>query len=111
MPNSPDPLDPLLDRWREPPEAAPNLAPEVWRRVALAESGSADAGGLWARLDAWLSWPPFATLFVTSCALLGLFLAEVRVNERQREQSAHLVRSYLQLIDPLLESKSDLKAP
>jgi hypothetical protein len=43
-------------------------------------------------------------MFVASCALLGLFLAEVRVNQQQRERSAQLARSYLQLIDPLLKS-------
>jgi len=43
---------------------------------------------------------PFAALFVASCALLGLFLAEVRVNRQQRERSAEIARSYVQLIDP-----------
>ena len=50
-------------------------------------------------------------MFVTSCALLGLFLAEVRVNRQQREQSAQLARSYLQLIDPLLRTNPDAKLP
>ena len=50
-------------------------------------------------------------MFVTSCALLGLFLAEVRLNRQQREHSAALARSYLQLIDPLLKAKSDELVP
>ncbi len=106
MPTPPDPLDPLLDRWTEPTGPAPNLAPEIWRRIALVEHSGREAGGLWGNVDAWLSRPPFAILFVTCCALLGLFLAEVRVNRLQREHSAQLARSYLQLIDPLLRAET-----
>jgi hypothetical protein len=104
MPTPPDPLDPLLDRWAEPKEPAPNLAPEVWRRIALIENRRGESAGFWSEVDAWLSRPPFAILFVTCCALLGLFLAEVRANRLQRERSALLARSYLQLIDPLLKA-------
>jgi hypothetical protein len=111
MPTPPDPLDPLLDRWSEPPEPNPNLAPEIWRRIALIESNRRESGGFWDIVDAWLSRPPFAVLFVVSCALLGLFLAEVRVNRQQREHSAQLMRSYLQLIDPLLKEGPVSKIP
>lgn len=104
MTTPPDPLDPLLDRWTDSREPAPNLAPEVWRRIMLAEAGGRD--GAWAEVSAWLSRPPFAAMFVASCALLGLFLAEVRVNRQQREQSSQLARSYLQLIDPLLKAQT-----
>jgi len=65
----------------------------------------------WEDLDLWLSRPPFAALFVACCALLGLFLAEVRVNRHEREQSALLARSYLQLIDPLLKEDVVAKSP
>ncbi|HZZ18145.1 MAG TPA: hypothetical protein VFE25_02190 [Opitutaceae bacterium] len=106
-PQSPrDPLDPLLDRWKAPSEN-PNLAPEIWRRIALTESTR--AGGLWTEIDAWLSRPPFAVLFVACCALLGLFLAEVRVNQQQRAHSAQLAKSYLQLIDPLMKANTVAK--
>lgn len=105
----PDPLDPLLDSWKEPDEPQANLAPEVWRRIGLAEKGRSD--GFWAGIDAWLSRPPFAVLFVVSCALLGLFLAEVRVNREQREHSAQLARSYLQLIDPLMKADTVARLP
>jgi hypothetical protein len=111
MPNPNDPLDPLLDRWTEPHGPEPNLAPEVWRRIAAEENRRPGIGRFWAEFDAWLSRPPFAAMFVTSCALLGLFLAEVRVNRQQREQSAQLARSYLQLIDPLLRTTPDAKLP
>jgi hypothetical protein len=114
MPTPPDPLDPLdplLNRWAEPKEPAPNLAPEVWRRIALFENSRREAAGFWGEIDAWLSRPPFAVLFVTCCALLGLFLAEVRINHLQRERSALLARSYLQLIDPLLKADPVAQQP
>jgi hypothetical protein len=109
MPNPPDPLDPLLDRWPEPREPAPNLVPEVWRRIAHLESRERD--GFWAEIFSWLSRPPFAAMFVASCALLGLFLAEVRVNREQHEHSSQLARSYLQLIDPLLKADAVAQLP
>jgi len=105
----PDPLDPLLDSWKEPDEPQPNLAREVWRRIELAEKRR--NVGPWAGIDAWLSRPPFAVLFVVSCALLGLFLAEVRVNQEQRVHSAQLARSYLQLIDPLVKADTVARLP
>ena len=108
---SPDPLDPLLDRWSEPKDAPVNLAPEVWRRIGLEEGRKGTFATFWADLDLWLSRPPFAILFVACCALLGLFLAEVRVNRHQREQSALLAQSYLQLIDPLLKEDAVAKSP
>lgn len=108
MSNPPDPLDPLLDRWSEVPEPSPRLASDVWRRIALAEEADRAPRGVWAGIEAWFSRPPFAAMFVASCALLGLFLAEVRANQQQRERSAQLARSYLQLIDPLLKSDTSV---
>lgn len=99
---SPDPLDPLLDRWTETPGPPPRLSAEVWRRIAVAEGSAGTTEGFRAALEAWFSRPPFATMFLISCALLGLFLAELRVSHLQRERSEQLARSYLQLIDPLL---------
>ena len=107
----PDPLDPLLERWTEPKESPVSLAPEVWRRIGLSEGRKGVFATFWADLDLWLSRPPFAILFVTCCALLGLFLAEVRVNRHQRERNALLARSYLQLIDPLLKEGAVAKSP
>ncbi|HYP16498.1 MAG TPA: hypothetical protein VEQ65_04745 [Opitutus sp.] len=102
---TPDPLDPLLDHWSQTPDPSPRLTSEVWRRIALAEEASHPArAGFWAGIESWFARPPFATMFVASCALLGLFLAEVRVNRLQQERSAQLARSYLQLIDPLLKA-------
>jgi hypothetical protein len=111
MTTPPDPLDPLLDRWNEPADPAPNLAPEVWRRIALSAAAGTEGAGFWSEVDAWLSRPPFAILFVTCCALFGLFLAEVRLNRVQREHSAQLARSYLQLIDPLLKAGPEATLP
>lgn len=107
MTTPPDPLDPLLNRWSETPEPPPRLSAEVWQRIARVEEGSEQALGWWASIEAWFARPPFALMFIACCALLGLFLAEVRVNRLESERSAQLARSYLQLIDPLLATKNE----
>jgi hypothetical protein len=100
----PDPLDPLLDRWRDaPPPLADHLAPEVWRRIAAEEDPLPRPGRL-VRIEEAFARPSFAVAFVAACTLLGLFLAEVRVSHLQAERNTQLVQSYLQLIDPLLET-------
>lgn len=107
-----DPLDPLLDHWSETPDASPKLASEVWRRIALAEEAASEKNrGFWAGIESWFSRPPFAAMFIASCALLGLFLAELRLNHVQRERNTQLARSYLQLIDPLLKADQIARQP
>jgi hypothetical protein len=105
----PDPLDPLLDRWNEPTHPSRGLNAEVWRRIAQTESGPGRIRAFWEDIELWFSRPSFAAMFVACCALLGLFLAEVRVNHRQREYGAQLARSYMELIDPLLGAKGGAK--
>lgn len=102
----PDPLDPLLDRWTDIPDPSARLAANVWQRIAVSETRSNRTTGLWATLAGWFTRPAFAVGFVTACALLGLFMAELRVSHLQRERSAQLARSYLLLIDPLLNAPS-----
>jgi hypothetical protein len=68
----------------------------------MADGSTGSTAGFGAIVEGWFSRPPFAAMFLVSCALLGLFLAEVRVSHLQRERSEQLARSYLQLIDPLL---------
>lgn len=112
MNTPPDPLDPLLDRWSQTPEPPSRLSVDVWQRIALAEgkppSGSAP---WWSIVEAWFARPPFAVMFIASCALLGLFLAEVRVSHVQQQRSEQLARSYLQLIDPLITTQSQNEDP
>ena len=110
-----DPLDPLLERWRDAAPPLPeHLTAEVWRRIAAAET-PAPYFSLLARIEAAFARPSFAVAFVAACMLLGLFLAEVRISRLQAEHNTQLVQSYLQLIDPLLESattaRSDTAAP
>jgi hypothetical protein len=109
--SSRDPLDPLLDHWSDTPEPSPRLSSEVWRRIASAERTSGETGGFWAGLELWFSRPPFAAMFVASCALLGLFLAELRLNHEQSQRSTQLAQSYLQLIDPLLKADHIARQP
>lgn len=110
VPNPDDPLDHLLERWRDAPPPLPeSVAPEVWRRIAAADE-QAQPGG-WARIAEAFARPSFAVAFVAACVLLGLFLAEIRVSRLQNERSAQLAKSYLQLIDPLLVSDSPARGP
>lgn len=108
--SSRDPLDPLLDHWSDTPEPSPRLASEVWRRIALSESATVKRSR-WNTVDGWFSRTPFAAMFVASCALLGLFLAELRLNHEQRDRTTQLARSYLQLIDPLLTTDLIARQP
>ena len=99
-----DPLDTLLNSWSNPPDPSPRLSAEVWRKIALTESEQNETHGWWAQIEGWFSRPSFAVMFIATCALTGLFFAELRVNSLQRERSAQLARSYLLLIDPLLNA-------
>jgi hypothetical protein len=100
-----DPLDPLLDRWKSIPDPSPRLSADIWQRIATGETqGTQVVRGPWATFEAWLERPVFALGFVAACALVGLFLAEVRIGRVQRERNAQLAQSYLQLIDPLVSN-------
>ena len=98
-----DPLDPLLSSWSNTPDPSQQLSAEVWRKIALAESEQSESIGWWPQIENWFSRPSFAVMFIALCALSGLFFAELRVSNLQRERSAQLARSYLLLIDPLLK--------
>ena len=107
----PDPLDPLLDRWSNLAEPPAGLPAEVWQRIALADHPAIARPHLRDVIEAWFARPSFAVMFVASCAILGLFVAEIRVNELQHRRSAQLARSYLQLIDPLLNAPEHQREP
>jgi len=99
-----DPLGSALEALREatPPQPE-SVQREVWRRIAHGEPTPSTASPpWWHRIETAFTHPAFATAFVAVCLLLGLFLAEVRLNRLQRERTVALERSYLQLIDPLL---------
>ncbi len=114
MATVPDPLDPLLDRWRSslpPAPTADALSHEVWRRIADAEVTPV-APGFWGRIEAAFSRPSFAFAFVAACTLFGLFLAEIRVSRQQAQRNLQLAQAYIQLIDPLInEVNSGGNAP
>jgi len=97
----------LLDRWSKLPEPPARLSAEVWQRIAATQTASTSHGGWWSTVETWFARPPFAGMFVASCALLGLFLAEVRLNHLQRARGEQLARSYLQLIDPLMTAQTE----
>ena len=107
MPNPDDPIDDLLERWRDAPPALPeSVTGDVWARIAAAKDVAEPRLGWLEKIAEVFARPSFAVTFVAACVLLGLFLAEIRVSRLQSERSAQLARSYLQLIDPLLASDS-----
>ena len=107
MPPPRDPLDSLLDRWKDSPEPPPHLTTEVWRRIAVIDN-RLERTGLLARIDAAFRRPSFAITFVAACMLLGLFVAEIRLARLHEERGAQIAQSYLRLIDPLM-GKSTIK--
>ena len=98
--SSRDPLDDLLDRWQPPPDLAPDLRTEVRREIARCRT--AERNTWLTRIEQAFSRPSFAVAFVAACVLLGLFLAEQRVAKQHALYGAQIARSYVQLIDPLL---------
>lgn len=106
-----DPLDTLLSSWSATTDPSQRLPAEVWRKIALAESEQSESAGWWAQVEGWFSRPSFAVMFIAICAVTGLFFAELRVNNLQRERSAQLARSYLLLIDPLLKAPDIQNSP
>lgn len=103
MPQEPDPLHTLLDQWKADPSDR-SLASEVWRELEHRDALSRRTT-LLGRLEAVFARPSFSIVFVISCVLLGLFLAEVRVAKLQSARSTALAQSYIELINPLLEAE------
>src|SRR5262245_30065348 len=103
-----DPLDSLLERWRQAtPNPPDRLEQEVWRRVAADEFRPEARPGLLAYVEAMFSRAAFTATFVAACTLLGLFLAERRVSHQQAERTVRVVQSYLRLVDPMLDAQGD----
>lgn len=108
MNTPPDPLDPLLDRWSDVPEPTGRMAANVWQKIATEQTAPQ---GWRSILENWFGRPAFTAGFVAACALVGLLVAEMRVSHMQRERNAQLARSYLLLIDPLLNAPPEDHRP
>jgi hypothetical protein len=99
-----DPLDDLLDRWHLPPNAAPDLRAEIRREIVRSHAEPRDS---WlGQLELAFARPSFAVMFVAACVLFGLFLAEARVSRLHAAYGAQIARSYVQLIDPLIDTSA-----
>lgn len=108
-----DPLDPLLDRWRNVQPPLPTheaLSHEVWRRIADAENAPGSSPFV-TRLEATFGRPSFAFAFVAACTAFGLFLAEVHVSRQQAQRNVQLAHAYLKLIDPLVSESIASNTP
>jgi hypothetical protein len=102
-----DPLEPLMERWaRATPPQPESVAAEVWRRIAHGEDRRT-AWTCFRDFEALCARPVFAVTFVAACVGFGLFLAEIRLSRAHAERSAHLERSYLELVDPLLAARAE----
>lgn len=104
-----DPLDDMLDRWQPAADRVPDLRGRVRREIAAARG--IESNSFRSRIDAVFGRPSFAITFVAACVLLGLFLAEARVSRLHAEYGAQIARSYVQLIDPLLDSANASATP
>ena len=97
-----DPLDELLNQCASAPEPPAQLAQKIHRQIAAQPATPSPS---WvARLDVVFARPSFAVAFVAACMLLGLFLAEARLSRWHAARGAEIARSYVQLIDPILQS-------
>lgn len=96
-----DPLDELLNRCAPAPEPPAQLAAKIRRHLAASPAAAPLSWGL--RLDVVFGRPSFAAAFIAACVLLGLFLAEARLSRWHAARGAEMARSYVQLIDPLIE--------
>lgn len=109
MPPQSDPIETLLDRWSDTPAPSPQLAADVWRRIAHADEAqptpSPSAGRH--RLAAWLPWPALAAGALAAGLVLAWLGMQWHASQRFDTQRAHLARSYLQLIDPLVSSPGE----
>lgn len=99
--SSPDPLEQLL-KLSESTPPSPDITTEVWRRISRSDVND-ETPSLGNIVHGWFGKWPFAALFVATCILTGLLLAEFRLNQLEDERQAQLARSYLTLIDPLLQ--------
>ncbi len=95
----PDPFDELLRAFPAPPPLAADFKAQVQQRLATSPPSP-----WWRRLDRVFAQPAFAAVFVCACVLLGLLLAEIRLSAERERTHARVVDSYIQLINPRLES-------
>ena len=100
-----DELDALFEQWQNVPATDPQLKHRVWTRIAAGDSRPNQA--LTHRLSAlWrmLSHPLGAAVFVTASVVLGIVIAELRVNHVKDLRTEELARNYIQLIEVRTQS-------
>jgi hypothetical protein len=95
-----DELDLMLERWNHVPASDPQLKQHVWTRIAAesAEQTFSLRNAL-ERVNAFLSRPVGAGIFVATSIILGLILAEFRIAGSKSAKTEELAKSYIQLID------------
>ncbi|MDQ8181371.1 hypothetical protein [Pelagicoccus sp. SDUM812005] len=96
-------LDRDLELWQDVDIKHPRLNARVWARVANEDREPAALPNFFRLAQSILSRPVYAAVFVVSCVLGGLLLAELRVAQQQVERGEQLAESYKQVIDPLIK--------
>ena len=104
-----DPLDSLLDRWRNAtPDPPGRLEQEVWRRAAASDANpEGRVFGFFGLIESIFARASFTAAFVAACVMLGLFLAERRISDQHAQRRAQVFQDYLRVIDPLVDVLSE----
>ncbi|MBK1880585.1 hypothetical protein [Pelagicoccus mobilis] len=97
-------LDEALGLWDEVKVDHSRLSSRVWARVANEEREPTTLPTFFRLVQSLLVRPVYAAVFVVSCVLGGLLLAELRVVKMESDRHEQLAESYKQVIDPLLKN-------
>ncbi len=100
-PSDPE-LDALLGDWNViPPEDDGRLAVRVWRKISVREAESRRDASRVGWLPRLLGRPGFALATVLVFALVGLALAEARLQQEKTASWESLEERYFRAIDPV----------
>lgn len=97
-------LDAALELWDDVKIDPSRLSSRVWARVANEDKELAALPSFFRLIQTLLCRPVYASVFVASCVLLGLLVAELRVVKMESDRHEQLAEAYKQFIDPLLKN-------
>lgn len=106
-----DELDVLLDQWRNTPEPDPQLKQRIWARIAAQDGANAASGWRLGKLLRPFAQPLGATAFVAICILLGIAVAELRLNRMQKDRTEAYAKNYMELIESQMPLEQEGNQP
>jgi hypothetical protein len=95
-----DELRKKLASWKVQPEIPPDFQRDVWRKIAVRESGSSKAPFLSFSAIRWISLPRLAAFAFVLAGLTGTGLGLVKSSEANTNNWKTLEAKYVQSIDP-----------